>query len=181
MTHVPWRNELPLLDVHRASAFARGHQQISLAAEERGNLQHIHGLRHAGHVGSFVDVGQHGNVRSFANLAQNPQTLVEPWSAEAADRGAIRLVVRGLEDVGQLLLAGDERDGFGHLERVGFALNDARPSDEEQLSSADSYVADLERMAHAAFSASPSPAGGTTPPQSPGARADDASDSRTTP
>jgi len=43
---------------------------------------------------------------------------------------------------------GDERDGVGHLERVRFALNDARPGDEEELSSADGHATDLKGTSH---------------------------------
>src|SRR5208282_5155251 len=93
MTHVPRRNELSLLDVHRAATFSRSDQKIGLAAEEGGDLKHIHRFSDAQNVGSLVDVGQHGNLYRFANLAENAQTFLKSWAAKAADRGAVRLVV----------------------------------------------------------------------------------------
>jgi hypothetical protein len=45
--HVPGRNELPLLDVHRTPAQRRRHDQIGLPAEKCRNLQHVHDLRTA--------------------------------------------------------------------------------------------------------------------------------------
>ena len=68
MTHVPRRDELAFLDVHGAAALARRDQQIGLAAEEGGNLQHIDGFGDARHVGGFVHVGQHGNFHRLATL-----------------------------------------------------------------------------------------------------------------
>ena len=148
MTHVPGRNELSLLDVDCAAALPRGDQQVSLAAEKCGNLQHIDGLGYSRHVSGFVYVSQHGDVRRLSDPAQNAQTFVQPRPAKAANRSAIGLVVRSFEDVRQFFVASDGSNGVSHLERVSFALDDARSGDEEELASADGNVADLERLDH---------------------------------
>ena len=59
VTHVPRRNELALLDVHGASGLSSGDEQISLAAEERGNLEDVDDFRHTLHVDGFMHVGEH--------------------------------------------------------------------------------------------------------------------------
>ena len=148
MTHVPRRNELALLDVYGAPGLSSGDEQIRLAAEERGNLQHVDHFRHALHIDGFMHVGEHRNVNCVGDLAQNPQSLADPEPAKALDRRAVRLVVGGFEDVGHFQRARHAIDALRHLERVLFALNDARTGDQEQLTAADLNVADLERQFH---------------------------------
>ena len=55
--HVPWGNELTLLDVDGATGFAGGHEEIGLAAKEGGNLQDVDGLGSNLTLGGFMDVG----------------------------------------------------------------------------------------------------------------------------
>ena len=145
MTHVPRRNELALLDIHRASGLSSGDEQIRLAAEERGNLQDVSDFRHALHVDGLMHVGQHRNMNCIRDLAQDAQTLADPRAAKTLDRRAVRLIVRSLEDVRDLQRARNAIDALRHLERVLFALNDTRTGDQEELAAADLNVADLER------------------------------------
>jgi len=60
MPHVPWGDELALLDVDGPPAQSRGHHQIRLPAQECRNLQHIHDLGNFAHIRSFMHVGEHG-------------------------------------------------------------------------------------------------------------------------
>ena len=39
--HIPWREELPLFDVHDLACFGRGDQKICLAAQKGGDLQDV--------------------------------------------------------------------------------------------------------------------------------------------
>ena len=148
VTHVPRRNELALLDVHRATGLSSGDEQISLAAEERGNLQDVGDFRNALHVDGLMHVGEHRNMNCVRDLAQDAQSLADPGAAETLDRRAVRLIVRSLEDVRDFQRARNAIDALRHLERVLFALNDTRTGDQEQLTAADLNVADLERQFH---------------------------------
>ncbi len=83
MTHVPGRNKLALLDVHGAPGLSSGDEQISLAAEERRNLEDIGDFRHARHVDGFMNVGEHRNMNCVRDLVQDSQSLADPGAAKA--------------------------------------------------------------------------------------------------
>ena len=125
-----------------------GHQQIGLAAEEGGNLQHVHGL--GGHlaVGRLMHVGQHRQAGVLGDAAQNARALDEARPAIALHAGAVGLVVAGLEDVGNAEVAGDALNGLGHRARVGLGLDDARAGDQEELARADVDGADFKGVVH---------------------------------
>ena len=75
--------------------------------------------------------------------------FAKPGPAETLERGAVRLVVRGLEDVRNLQRLGDAGDALRHLERVLFRFDHAGSGDEEELAIADGYVAEFERTSFA--------------------------------
>src|SRR5262249_190421 len=124
--------------------FGRRHQQIGLAAEKSRYLQHVHCFCYRGNIRRFMDVGQHRYARSFPDLSQNSQAFFQSWAAKTLERRAIRLVVRGFEDEWNSQLPHFLADGLSHLERVTFALNDARPGDEKQASTTNLNIADFE-------------------------------------
>jgi hypothetical protein len=70
--HVLRREELALLDVHHAPGLGGSDDQVGLAGEERGNLQHVgHGADGRACLG-VVDVGQHGHTERVASPARAP-------------------------------------------------------------------------------------------------------------
>src|SRR5216683_3787580 len=142
--HVPGRNELPLLDVHRTPAERRRHNQVGLAAEKCRNLQNVDNLSDGSHVGRLMHIGEHRNVHFVFHLFQNAQAFLDPRPAVAADRGAVRLVVRGFEDERKVEGTHHALDDLRHAQGVLFALNHTRPGNEEQVSGADANVIDLE-------------------------------------
>ena len=161
--HVPRRNKLSLLDIHPAAALPCRDQQVGLPAQKRGYLQHVHGFGHSRHVGGLVDVGQHGNPEGFANLAENAKTFLKTRPAKAADRGAIGLVVRGLEDVRKLFLASDRSNrpailsAWASLSMThGPAMRKSSPPPMVTLPTWKGWFTP-------AFSVSPFPAGETSP------------------
>ena len=56
------RNELALLDIHRAAGAPGFDQQIGLAAQERGDLQDVGGFGGLGGLPGFVDIGEDGDA-----------------------------------------------------------------------------------------------------------------------
>ena len=73
MLHVPWREELPLLDVDRAAGARRGDEQIGLAAEKGGDLQHVDRLRGDRALRGLMHVGEHRKAKRLANFREDRQ------------------------------------------------------------------------------------------------------------
>ncbi len=138
----------PFLTFTARPDFRGGDQQIGLAAEKRGNLQHVGDFGYTLNIDGFMNIGKHRNVNCVSYLAQDTQSFADPETAKALDRGSIRFIVRGFEDVRHFQRACHAIDALRHLERVLFALNDARTGDQEQLTATDLNVADLERQFH---------------------------------
>ena len=144
MLHVPRRNELAFLDVHRTPGERGGHNQIGLAAKKRGNLQDIDNFGHGGNVDGLMHVGEHGNMHFIFDFFQNAQTFFDTRPAIAPDRGAVCFVVRGFEDEGKIQRTHDAFDDLRHAQGVIFAFDHARARDQEQVTRAHANVIDLE-------------------------------------
>ena len=56
------RQELTLLDVDGAPGLGRRDEQVGLAAQEGGNLQHVGDLGGGRGLRRLVDVGEHGHA-----------------------------------------------------------------------------------------------------------------------
>src|SRR5450755_3931641 len=82
------------------------------------------------------------------DFSQNPQTFLHPRPSITSDGSAIRLVVRSLKNEGEIQRADDAFDNLRHPQSVLFALNNARPRDEEQVACADANIIDLKRQGH---------------------------------
>src|SRR5664279_3714494 len=136
MPHVPWRNKLSLLDVDGASALRRSYQKIGLAAKKRWNLKNVDRFGHTRNVPYLMHVGQHRDPKFAAYLAEYLKAQFQPWPPEAADRGAVGLVVGSLENVWQLLVARNGGNRLGHPQRVPFIFDHAGSGHEEQRPSA---------------------------------------------
>ncbi len=133
MAHVPGSDELAFLDVDGAAGFAGCDEQVGLAAEERGNLEHISGFCGDFAVGRLVDVGKDGKAGVFGDLAEDAHAFFEAGTAEAFDTGAVGLVVAGFEDQWNGQVGGDTLDRFSNRAGVSFGLDDAGAGDQEKL------------------------------------------------
>src|ERR1700722_18883081 len=100
MVHVPRGDKLALLDIDSAPGFAGGDQQVSLAAEEGGNLQHVDGLCGDFAMRRLVDIRKNREAGVLSEPAEDGDALFESRAAKAGHAGAVRLVVAGFEDVG---------------------------------------------------------------------------------
>ena len=130
--HVPRRQELALLHVHGAARLGRGHEQIGLAAEERGNLHHVDDGARRCAVRLGVHVGEHGQTGDLANLGEHRQRRLDPHAASGGAAGAVGLVEAGLVDQAGANPVGDLAQGMRHFERVRAALHLARTGDERE-------------------------------------------------
>ena len=79
-----------------------------------------------------MDVGQHGKAEAVADLGKNRQRGFQPDAPRGGARGAVGLVERGLEDQPYFAPSRDLLQRARHLERVGAALELARPRDHAQ-------------------------------------------------
>src|SRR5437667_11134390 len=83
VAHFPRRSKLWLLDIDNATGLASGEQQIRLARQKRGNLQHVANFRNGSGVGSFVDVGEERKFHLGFVLAQYAQDLLQDVDGES--------------------------------------------------------------------------------------------------
>ena len=148
VVHIPWSDELALLYVDSAAGFARGYEEVSLAAEKCGDLQNVDGFSRDFAVGGLVDVGEDGQARLPGQAAKYACALCKARATEALDAGAIGFIVAGFEDVGNAQVGGDALDGVCHGAHVGFTFNYAGASYEEKLACADMHGTDFKGVAH---------------------------------
>ena len=132
LLHVPRRQELALLDVDRAAGLGGGAQQVGLAAEEGGDLQHVDHLGHGLALPALVDVGQHRQARGLLHLGQDLDALLQPDATRAGGAGAVGLVERALVDQRHAQLVGEPLELARHRERMVAALDGAGPGDQGQ-------------------------------------------------
>ena len=95
--HVPRRKELTLLHVQCTAGLGRSHEQVGLTAQERGDLQYIHILRHLRAVLGLMHIGQHRHPVLALDLGQ-PIQAFDAGPTRSADGRAIGLVVTRFED-----------------------------------------------------------------------------------
>jgi len=146
--HVWWCDELAFFDVDGATCFGGGDEEIRLAAEEGRDLHDefrvADGVRQAGAVFGGVDVGEDWQAGVFGDRSEDSCTFNQARSAEAADAGAVGLVITRFENIWNIQVGGDALDGLSERAGVAFAFEDARASDEEELALADFDGCDLE-------------------------------------
>ena len=141
MAHVRRSDELAFFNVDRPAGLGGGDEQVGLAAEEGGNLEHGFGVaesvREPGAVLRGVDVGENGNAKVAGDGAEDARAFDQARAAEAADAGAVGLIVAGLEDPREAQLGGDPENRLGERAGVSFGLEDAGSGDEEEVAAAD--------------------------------------------
>jgi hypothetical protein len=134
--------KLALLDVPRLLLAGRGLDEIGLAAEEGGRLDHVD------HRGDFLErrvlvhVGKNRHADLLLHLGKNLQPLFHAGTAVALPELAVRLVERALENVGHaellrvlLQLARDVEAELFALQRVRTAMRNSglsRPTSKPQ-------------------------------------------------
>ena len=148
VTHVGRRDELTFFDVDGTAGFSCGYEQVSLTTEKRRNLEDIDGFGGDLAVGGLVDVSQDGEASIFGDAAENARALRQAGPAKTFHAGAVGLVVAGFEDERNAEIGSDALKGVRHGARMGFRLDDAGASDEEEAARADLDGADFERGAH---------------------------------
>ena len=113
--HVVRRHELRFLDVDRLARGSDGVDEVGLAGEEGGRLEHVDDLGDRRDLRDVVDVGQDRHAERVADFLEDSQAFVHARPAKALVRRAVGLVEARLEDEVDAELAGDR------LERLGGA------------------------------------------------------------
>ena len=143
--HVPRSEELALLDVDRGTGLACGQEEVGLARQEGGDLEHVDRLGGRGAVGGGVDVGQHRAADAGADLREDAQALVHAEPARRRDRRAVGLVVGALEDQAGAIGRAGAGEGLGDHQRVVEALELAGAGDQcQRVAIGDGEGADLD-------------------------------------
>ena len=81
--HVPWRQELALLDIDRFASARGGDQEIGLPAEEGRDLQDVHRLGQRPALVGLMHVGRDGKADAFPDLGEDGKRRFEPEPARA--------------------------------------------------------------------------------------------------
>ena len=105
-----------------------------LPRQEGGHLQDIADLSHWRGLGNFVHVRQNRHTKCLLDLLQHLETLVESGSAERVNGGAIGLVKRGFEYIGQAQFTRGLHECFGHAHHQIAALNHIHSTDQTHRS-----------------------------------------------
>ena len=121
----------PFLTLIVRPVLARGHQQIGLARQKRGNLQHVADFRGGSGLGALMNISEDRHVKLFFDFRQDAQAFRGSRAAKRFQRRAVGLVIGGLENIRYAAIGGDARDLLGHRAGVGFAFNHARPGNQE--------------------------------------------------
>ena len=105
-----------------------------LPAEEGGRLEDVDVLGDDGDLLLGVHVGDDGHADDLADLGEDLEALLHPQTAEAGVRGAVGLVVAGLEDVGDPELVGDLLHGRGDVDGHLLSFENAGAGQKEERS-----------------------------------------------
>ena len=138
--HVLGREELALLHIDHLAGMGGGDQKIGLAAEEGGNLQHVHGLRHGGALVALMHIGQDRQAEFGADFGEDRQRPFQAHAALGIGAGAVGLVEAGLVDQPDAGLVAGLLQRARHVEGMGAAFELAGPGDDGELPG----IADLD-------------------------------------
>ena len=110
-----------------------GHQQVGLATEESGNLQHIDILGcHASLLGR-VDIGYHGNLVGLTHPTQYLQGLLVANAGKGVEARAVGLAVRTLEHIGYLQRVGYLYNLLGNIHSHSLTLDYTRAGQQKEI------------------------------------------------
>ena len=140
--HVLGRQELALLHIDHLAGMGGGDQKVGLAAEESGNLQHIHGLGHGGALIALMHIGQNRQTEMLANLREDRQSPFQPQPPLGVGAGAIGLVETGFINQADAGLGAGLFQGARHVEGMGAAFQLARSGDDGELQ----VIAELNKI-----------------------------------
>ncbi|MNT24078.1 hypothetical protein D3C72_1595320 [compost metagenome] len=98
--HLPRAEELRLLDVDDFACFCQGHDEVRLAREEGGQLQHVDHFGHLLRLPWLMHVGNHGHAERRLDVLEDAHAFFQARAAIGMDRRAVGLVEAGLEHIG---------------------------------------------------------------------------------
>src|SRR5947208_3356953 len=119
----------------------RRDQQIGRATEKGRNLENVGGLGSLRGLVRTVNIGQHRHAHLLPDLAQHGEARADARPTKGGDRAAVRLIVGGLEHIGNAERARDLGDALSGLQHDPLALDHTGTRDHEMRVGS----ADLER------------------------------------
>ena len=143
--HIPRREELAFFDIHHAPGLGGGHNEVGLAAEKRGDLENIDELGGDHGLLGRVDIRGDWRLDGGTDFGQQGATLSNRGAPEGFRRGAVRLVVGGLENKRRSLAIADFFNPVGHPAREGRRFDDARTENKKKFPAAETMLADFDR------------------------------------
>src|SRR5215468_11885633 len=129
---VPRRQKLPLLHVDGATSCRRSQQQVSLAAEKGGDLQHIDHLCHDPSLVTFVNIREHWDTHFVLDALQNFYPHIQFLATKGGNGSTVRLVKGRLKDKGHVKALADRRNPFSHLQGKIFGLNNTGTTNQRE-------------------------------------------------
>lgn len=133
--HVPRRQKLSFFDFDHPAGSRGGDKQVSLSAQECGDLQHINGSRYSLALGGVVHISDNRQSGALTNFSKDRQRLFEPDAPGGTRRRAIGLVKGRFVNEADVETPGDLLQRHGAFERVIAALHGARPGEHRERQS----------------------------------------------
>src|SRR5262245_24278486 len=141
--HVPRRQELALLHVDCFPGPGGSNEEISLAAKECRNLQHVNDRRDLRALLGIVHIGEDRHLQLVANLGKDCQRGFETEAARGFGRRSIGLVERCFVNKANPRAAGYFLQSGRHFQRVRFAFKRTGPGNQGQRQRvAEAHAAD---------------------------------------
>ena len=131
--HVFRCHELALFHIHRFACHGSAVNQVCLAAEEGGNLQHIQHFGCRSQLGHIMDVGQYRHLQLLLDIRQDFQALFQSRSAERMEGRTVGFIVGCFEYILYPQPFTDFLDFPADHERAVITFNNAGAGDEEEL------------------------------------------------
>jgi len=128
--HVVGREKLPFFHIDGCGRSSRGGNEIGLATEKGGDLDHVTEGACEGGLFRRMDVGDDGQAEFILHALENGKPFFEAGPAEREDGGAVRFVVGGFENEGKGVPCEDFLEFFSAKEGVPFAFHDTGAAEE---------------------------------------------------
>ena len=138
--HFLGREELAFLDVNDAARGGGGGEEVSLAAEEGGDLEDVADFGDGLGLGGEMDVGQDGEAELFFDAGEELEAGCEAGAARAAAGGAVGFVVGAFEDDVEVGLGVAEAgENGGDSAAGGRVFERARAGDEQKAGGVEQH------------------------------------------
>jgi hypothetical protein len=117
-----------------------------LSAEERRYLDDVGHLGGRLYLAYIMNISQDRQPQLIPNFSKNLESFIDTGPTVCTYRSAISLVIRSLKDVRDSTATSNLSNGSSHFECVPFALDDTRPSNQEQFAIAELDISNMKGL-----------------------------------